>query len=70
MYQAYAYGRKYGASIVYLIYPWTPGISEVDQPIVYDSGDGVEVRTIFLNVSQGKSCVDGLWDELMKSLLR
>ncbi|MGZ7443486.1 McrC family protein [Paenibacillus sp. TH7-28] len=65
MYQAYAYGKKYGAGKVYLIYPWAPRLSGVAQPIRFDSGDGVEVRVAFLDLSLGKACVDGLVDEMM-----
>lgn len=65
MYQAYAYGKKYGAKKVYLVYPWTPRLSGVAQPIRFDSGDGVEVRIVFLDLSLGKECVNRLVDELM-----
>lgn len=60
MYQAYAYGKKYNAREVYLLYPWNPRLSEMKQPIVYDSGDGVEVRIEFLDLTLGKACVDTL----------
>lgn len=69
MYQAYTYGKKYGAKKVYLLYPWTPNISMIKQPIRYDSGDGVEVRIAFLDLSLGNSCVDGLSVELMKTAI-
>ena len=71
MYQAYAYGKKYGASTVYLLYPWTLDLSMVQQPIRYESGDGVEVRVVLLdlNLSLGKACVDALSLELMNAVL-
>lgn len=69
MYQAYAYGKKYGAGKVYLVYPWTPKLSGTEQPIKFDSGDGVEVRIAFLDLSLGKACVDELADELLNEIL-
>lgn len=64
MYQAYAYGKKYSAREVYLLYPWNPRLSETKQPIVYDSGDGVEVRIEFLDLTLGKASVDTLLAKL------
>ncbi|MCP1311894.1 McrC family protein [Paenibacillus tyrfis] len=69
MYQAYAYGKKYGATKVYLLYPWTPHLSMIKQPIGYDSGDDVEVRVAFLDLSLGKACVDALSVELLNTAL-
>ncbi|GAA0137709.1 hypothetical protein YSY43_45500 [Paenibacillus sp. YSY-4.3] len=64
MYQAYAYGKKYSASEVYLLYPWNPRLSDIKQPIVYDSRDGVEVRIEFLDLTLGKASVDTLLAKL------
>lgn len=66
MYQAYAYGKKYGVAKVYLLYPLTPQHSRINQSIVYDSGDGVEVRVAFLDLSLGKSCVETIGAELLR----
>lgn len=64
MYQAYAYGKKYGAGRVYLLYPGVPQMPELEPPIVYDSGDGVEVRVVFLDLGLGTDCVSELAEEL------
>lgn len=69
MYQAYAYGKKYGADKIYLIYPWTPNLSGIEKPITFDSGDGVEVRIAFLDLSLGKACVDVLSEELLAAVV-
>lgn len=69
MYQAYAYGKKYGAGMVYLLYPWTPSLSGVWQPITFDSGDGVEIRIVCLDLSLGKECVDVLSEELLAAVV-
>ncbi|WP_236340409.1 McrC family protein [Paenibacillus plantiphilus] len=69
MYQAYTYGKKYGAAKVYLLYPWLPGLSVINQPIRYDSGDGVEVRIVFVDLSLGKACVDALSVELINAVI-
>ena len=68
MYQAYVYGKKYGANKVYLIYPWTPKLNGIEQAIRFDSGDGVEVRIVLLDLNLGNACVDGLANELMKEI--
>jgi len=41
----------------------------IKQPIGYDSGDGVEVRIALFDLSLGKSCVDALSVELMKTAI-
>ncbi|MEF3313434.1 McrC family protein [Paenibacillus sp. GYB004] len=69
MYQAYAYGKKYGATKVYLLYPWLPQLSMIKQPVGYESGDGVEVHVTFLDLSLGKACVDALSVELLNTAL-
>ncbi|MDY8046990.1 McrC family protein [Paenibacillus polymyxa] len=69
MYQAYAYGKKYGASQVYLLYPWTPEVSEIEQAIRYESGDGMEVRIAFLDLSLGQACLNDLSTALMHTVL-
>ncbi|WP_340014044.1 McrC family protein [Paenibacillus sp. FSL K6-1318] len=69
MYQAYVYSKKYNANKVYLLYPWTPQLSMIKQPIIYDSGDGVEVNIAFLDLSLGKSCVDVLCIEIQNTVI-
>jgi 5-methylcytosine-specific restriction enzyme subunit McrC len=69
MYQAYAYGKKYGSGMVYLLYPWTPSLSGVRQPITFDSGDGVEIRIVCLDLSLGKECVHVLSEELLAAVV-
>ncbi|WP_196427128.1 McrC family protein [Paenibacillus woosongensis] len=68
MYQAYAYGKKYSASEVYLLYPWNPRLSDITQPVVYDSGDGVQVRIEFLDLTLGKASVDTLLAKLSDTI--
>lgn len=68
MYQAYAYGKKYEASHVYLLYPWIPTASEIDQPVVFESGDGVKVKIIFLDLNQGELCIRALSEELISMI--
>lgn len=69
MYQAYAYGKKYGAAKVYLLYPRPPHFSTIKQPVGYESGDGVEVRVAFLDLCLGKSCVDAVSADVMNTAL-
>lgn len=66
MYQAYVYGKKYGARTVYLLYPWHPGLSMIKEPVGYDSGDGVNVKIGFIDLSLGKGCVKELVQKLIK----
>lgn len=69
MYQAYAYGKKYGSGSVYLLYPWTPSIIGVRQPITFNSGDGVEIRIFCLDLSLGNKCMDVLAEEILAAVV-
>jgi 5-methylcytosine-specific restriction enzyme subunit McrC len=55
MYQMYAYAQKYakGSMVpeVWMLYPMT---EEMQQPLFFDSGDGVKVHVFFVNVSEIK----------------
>lgn len=48
MYQMYAYGKKYKANRIVLIYPYTEDVSKTD--ISYTSEDSVKVDVIFLDL--------------------
>jgi len=48
MYQMYAYGKKYGASRVFLLYP-RPG-AFAPESLQFDSGDGVLVHVSFVDL--------------------
>jgi 5-methylcytosine-specific restriction enzyme subunit McrC len=47
MYQMYAYGKKYGAEKVVLIYP---KIEDINETITYSSDDGVKVEVEFIDL--------------------
>lgn len=49
MYQMYAYGKKYDAKKVMLIYPLTDSVNQNDV-ISYTSNDGVAVRIVFFDL--------------------
>ena len=58
MYQMYAYGKKYGAEKVVLLYPRVQDADLFQAPIVYDSGDGVKVEIVTLDLETREGCVD------------
>ncbi|GGN98510.1 McrC family protein [Saccharibacillus kuerlensis] len=61
MYQAYAYGKKYGAEKVYLIYPQSSAfMADQNRRITYDSGDGVTVEVVMLDLGLRQECVEEL----------
>lgn len=57
MYQAYAYHEKYKARAVFLLYPWTTAISEITEPIIYKSMDGVNVHIGFIDLTDGSRSI-------------
>ncbi|WP_340399535.1 McrC family protein [Paenibacillus sp. FSL H8-0079] len=68
MYQAYVYAKKYGARTVYLLYPWHPGLSRINEPVVYDSGDGVNVKIGFIDLSLGKESVYKIIESMLETM--
>ncbi|NGZ74996.1 McrC family protein [Saccharibacillus alkalitolerans] len=58
MYQMYAYGKKYGAKKVVLLYPRANSEDSFKTPVEYDSGDGVKVEVMLLDLELGEQCVD------------
>jgi len=59
MYQMYAYGKKYGASQVILLYP-RPA-APIPENLLFDSGDGVAVRVSLVDLKNP--------DESLKKIL-
>ena len=59
MYQMYAYGKKYGASQVFLLYP-RPA-APIPENLLFDSGDGVAVRVSLVDLKNP--------DESLKKIL-
>ena len=51
MYQMYAYGKKYNASEIWLLYPKTEEMNNMNG-FVFDSGDGIKVHLFFVDVSK------------------
>lgn len=67
MYQMYAYGKKYGASEIWLLYPMTEEMRECG-PLRFNSGDGVTVQVHFVDLTeaaQGKGDIRANMKELM-----
>jgi 5-methylcytosine-specific restriction enzyme subunit McrC len=58
MYQMYAYGKKYSAERVWLIYPLAKGFEHVE--ISFNSGDGVIVEVKFVDLLDSDSCINDL----------
>ncbi len=68
MYQAYAYGKKYRAEHVYLVYPRNSAFAtSSDKRIVYGSGDGVKVEIVLLDLELRQECIEELAKELSSS---
>ena len=51
----YAYGKKYNADRVVLIYPKSDDIGEA--PIAYVSDDGVQVEVVFVDLREEEESV-------------
>ncbi|WP_172200032.1 McrC family protein [Saccharibacillus qingshengii] len=60
MYQMYAYGKKYTAGKVILLYPRAHSEDSFKTRVEYDSGDGVKVEVIMLDLELEERCVDEL----------
>ena len=50
MYQMYAYGKKYNTSEIWLLYPQTEGMEEMNG-FTFSSGDDINVHLFFVNVA-------------------
>lgn len=50
MYQMYAYGKKYNTSEIWLLYPRTEGMEEMNG-FTFDSGDDIRVHLFFVDVA-------------------
>ena len=58
MYQMYAYGKKYDAERVVLIYPKSD-VAE-SPPIIYESGDGLSVEVVFVDLRDERASIDAV----------
>ena len=67
MYQMYVYQKKYHAQKIILLYPLTGNIDR-SKEIKYESNDGVQVEVYFIDLEQGKKCVQPMINELEKSM--
>jgi 5-methylcytosine-specific restriction enzyme subunit McrC len=66
MYQMYAYGKKYGAGRVVLLYPYSDKISRTD--IGYISDDNVRVDVRFVDLRNPNQSISGLLSEVSDPL--
>lgn len=64
MYQMYAYGKKYNADRVVLLYPSSDRIKESD--LYYLSDDGVHVDIQFVDLQDALGSVQGILDEFFE----
>ena len=63
MYQMYAYGKKYKADRVVLIYPLTKSFQ--DSRFSFDSGDGVQVDVRFVDLRASESSLSNILQEYL-----
>jgi len=66
MYQMYAYGKKYGADRIVLLYPYSDKISRTD--IGYISDDKVRVDVRFIDLRNPNETLDKLFSEVSEAL--
>lgn len=64
MYQMYAYAKKYNTNEVWLLYPKSQLMDEINTEIAYESNDGVKVRLWFVDLNNIENNMDRLEDEL------
>ena len=50
MYQMYAYGKKYAAHKVILLYPWNENVRGLSGEVSFSSNDGVFVNVMFVDL--------------------
>jgi len=62
MYQMYAYGKKYAAERVVLLYPRSDTVSRTD--ISYTSNDGVTVDVAFVDLTDTDTSISTLLDQI------
>lgn len=63
MYQMYAYSKKYKASDVWLLYPLNDKMRE-HSDIIFESGDGTNVRIFFIDIENIKISLEELKNKL------
>lgn len=71
MYQVYVYQRKYESSAVVLLYPWTPRVGDITEPIAYRSKDNVTVHVRFVDLIHTNESLNhlvGEMEEVFKSV--
>jgi len=66
MYQMYAYGKKYGADRIVLLYPYSDRISRTD--IGYASNDNVKVDVRFVDLRNPDDSISRLLSEVTEAL--
>ncbi|WP_334103368.1 McrC family protein [Mesotoga prima] len=66
MYQMYAYGKKYEADRIVLVYPYSDRISMTD--IEYSSRDNVRVEVSFVDLRTPDNSISGLLSEVTEAL--
>ena len=62
MYQMYAYGKKYEADSIVLLYPFSDAVSKTD--IKYASDDNVEVNVTFVDLKNADGSISKLLEEV------
>lgn len=62
MYQMYAYGKKYGADRIVLLYPYSDAVSKTD--IRYASNDKIRVDVTFIDLKNPDSSISKLLAEV------
>ncbi len=63
MYQMYAYGKKYKADKVMLIYPYNEMVANLKKPIEFASKDGVQVSVSFVDLLRN-NCMDSVLEKI------
>ena len=67
MYQMYAYSKKYSTPDIWLLYPWTEGVSDVG-PISFEAFEEedkrVNVRVFFVDLANYESSLQSLYDQV------
>lgn len=65
MYQMYAYGKKYNAEKVILIYPYNEYLSQVDFQLGYESDDGVKVQIYCVDLQNAEESIERLVNKIL-----
>ncbi|NLO89474.1 MAG: hypothetical protein GX088_03995 [Clostridia bacterium] len=68
MYQLYAYGKKYAAEKVILLYPWNENVRNLSDEIFFSSNDWVYVKVIFVDLLEMDKSMEHLVKVIVDTL--